>query len=630
MALNSLLKQLEQAAEAAHPGWKGALKPGLTDEQIEAALAPLDGWHVPDQIVELYRWANGQEEEHCLWVPCQLLPLEQAVAILLQLRESMPLAPPLLPFAAGLGTLEVPLSREKLRSQTIYYRTGYPFRAFRDVAGLLRAATECYRQGVFTHDPEQGWSDPSSDDSSSPSQRRAHHEIRLRLNPATSPTLEDEGEARGEMWIDPHDATTWPGSWHAWIGFDPEGYSPRGATAKVTDVVIGRVKWKKPVVVQGVVEVVSGAFSHGASMRATISDGVQRLQVLCPGVLATGLAVGSVFEFELERPLDDAEAAQLEKGDEAIDRQVRESMRKLATMLLERPDGREIGEDDLSIADFVDMGLGQRGVPAYLARRVALVERREPPAEDAAGDPDPEEMWNRNYWRGPEAFTPAEDIETLARTLLASYRNGYRLVHDMQPVDVAGIDGHDDKTYDRVARTLEDEGFRQLGDWEIANLHDIWPNHPRVAMRGFAHPDGTVAAAWTLPKPVWAALTPPRKPPRDGIVDLVTEYKDGRVYLTTTAGDLLKLQTPHRREKVPLGARVREVVARHRERLAAEPPGKPLPARTFKDYLKQVRARHLAERDFHNGRIPTPEELVLMGCNPDLADRVHAAMKALA
>ena len=29
MALNSLLKQLEDAAEAAHPGWKAALKPGL-------------------------------------------------------------------------------------------------------------------------------------------------------------------------------------------------------------------------------------------------------------------------------------------------------------------------------------------------------------------------------------------------------------------------------------------------------------------------------------------------------------------------------------------------------------------------------------------------------------------------
>ena len=222
MALNSLLKQLEDAAEAAHPGWKAALKPGLAARQVESALARLEGWRVPDDIVELYGWANGQEGEHCLWVPCQLLPLEQAVAILLQLRESMPLAPPLLPFAAGLGTLEVPLSREKMRSQTIYYRTGYPFRAFRDVAGLLRAAAECYRHGIFTHDSDHGWTDPSGDESSSPSQRRAHHDIRLRRNPATSPTLDDEREARGEMWIDPHDAMTWPASWHAWIGFDAE------------------------------------------------------------------------------------------------------------------------------------------------------------------------------------------------------------------------------------------------------------------------------------------------------------------------------------------------------------------------------------------------------------------------
>ena len=536
MALNSLLKQLEQAAEAAHPGWKAALKPGLTDSQIAEALAPLEGWRPPEHIVELYRWANGQDEDHCLWVPCQLLPLDQAVALLLHLRKSFPLSPPLLPFAAGLGTLEVPLSREPLRSQTIYYRTGYPFRAFRDVPGLLRAAAECYRQGVFTHDPDMGWADPSADESSSLSARRAHHEIRLRLNPATSPTLEDEAETRGEMWIDPHDATSWPGSWHAWIGFDAEAFRPRGATAKVTDVVVGRVKWKKAVIVQGVVETVSGAFSHGANMRATISDGVQRMQILCPGVLATGIAAGSVFEFELERPLDDAEAAELEKGDETLDRQVRESMRKLAMQLLEKPDGREIGENDLSIADFVDMGLGQRGVPAFLARRVALVERREPAAEVAEAEPDPQEMWNSNYWRSPEPFTPAEDIDTLARTLLASYRNGYRLVHDIQPVDVAGIEGHDEKTYDRVARALEEEGFQYLGDWEIANLHDIWPNHPRVAMRGFAHPDGSVAAAWTLPKPVWAALTPPRKPPRDGIVDLVTEYKDGRAYLHDDGG----------------------------------------------------------------------------------------------
>lgn len=374
--IDALLRELDAVVGDLHPRWREGWQPGLTRAEIDAALAPLDGWRPPDEILALYEWRNGQagSEERCLWVPIGVLPLHDAVTAFLRMRQMFPTWPPLFAFGYGSKThLEVPLARASCASAPLYLRDneGSPFYAFTGLEGLLRAGLDAYREGLVRWRPEpRCWT--TADD-------RALHAVRLRRNPGTSPTLWDEDhEQRGVLWISTFDPSAWPAEWQDFIGFDAAGFVPQGATATVADVALGRVDWSTPVIVEATIE---GLMAFGDETRVHLTDGVHVIEVRCRGVLASGVAMGDRFEFELEheRPLTATEREARRRHDELLGAAVRDSLQGATASAT----AAEL--DALLFVDLMTTGLADP--PAFIAKRVALVARRPADAEEPEIDP---------------------------------------------------------------------------------------------------------------------------------------------------------------------------------------------------------------------------------------------------
>jgi len=370
--IESLLRELGTVVDGLHPGWTHAWQPGLTRAEIEAALAPLDGWRPPEEILALYRWRNGHSGECCLWVPFQVLSLQEAVADLQAMRSAFPRWPPLLSFAHGDGVrLAVPLSRGSHESAPLYHhdKSGEPFCAFTGLEGLLRASLEAYQRQLFCWSPEyRCWR--VADDAAEAVYAAALRVVRLGHNPGTSPTLwDEEHEERGAMWMPSFDPTAWPTEWHDFIGFDAAAFVRRGATATIDDVVVGRVDWSRPVIVEGRID---GLVAFGDEFRVCLGIGAQSIEVLCRGVLASGVRMGEHFEIELEPPLGERALADLRREREALDQTLRESLQRTAAAIASRH-GDTLDPELVSLADVVSTDLGAAAV--FVARRVARVAR---------------------------------------------------------------------------------------------------------------------------------------------------------------------------------------------------------------------------------------------------------------
>lgn len=618
-AIEALLRELEAVVGGLHPAWIQGWQPGLYRAEIDAALAPLNGWRPPEDILALYAWRNGQAgtEPSCLWVPMGVVPLQDAVASFLRMHEMFPTAPPLFGIGYGNAThLEVALSRAARESAPLYLRDneGSPFYAFTGLEGLLRACLDAYRGGHFRWASElRFWTttpDRADDNSAA---RDALQALRRRWNPGTSPTLWDEAhEARGVLWISTFDPSDWPAEWQDFIGFDAAAAKPRGATATVTDVALGRVDWSQPIIVEATVD---GLMGSGHETRVHLSDGMQSIEVLCRGVLAAGVCMRDRFEFELERPLTATERTAHREHDALLGAAIRDSLQGAAAAGSATPADADV----LLFADLLSTDLAAS--PAFVAKRVAVVARR--PAGAPADEHD-------SHPQDPAAHcaASADGLPELARMMLESYREPHRLEPEFREVAIEDIPDTDVELYQRIDCELEALGFRRLGTYEISNLTATYPAAPRVAIRSYADAEGVTCSFHTLPPKTWASLMPPSQPPHYGVVELTTEYDDGRVILTSSAGRLVPYDAPPSvtRTLLPLGARLGEVLDRHRAQVTSI-PGRPIVPRSLHEHLTSQRALHATERDFAQHRIPTVQELVRAGLPPELARRLQAAME---
>lgn len=80
--LTEILEKIEQALAANYPKVLKSLQPGASDEEIAALKAQCQPKHaLPDEIVTLYRWHNGQRGSYSLNPDDNLtfLPIKEAI-----------------------------------------------------------------------------------------------------------------------------------------------------------------------------------------------------------------------------------------------------------------------------------------------------------------------------------------------------------------------------------------------------------------------------------------------------------------------------------------------------------------------------------------------------------------------
>lgn len=231
-------------------------------------------------------------------------------------------------------------------------------------------------------------------------------------------------------------------------------------------------------------------------------------------------------------------------------------------------------------------------------------------------------------------------MEHIARNVLASARAMVPGRFAARPADAATHPHIAWRDYDDARRRLEALGFRYLGDMEPTSLAYDRRTMRANVLRVLAGDGGTTVAEfyriplrWTLMGIMGRIYGGSGR-----FLDLVTLYQDGMVLTTSNVAAASVWTDPPfmRREFVPKGMPVEEMVARHRQRVrehaAAHPHLQPVAVRSLADVVAATDATERAKRAFRQsiGWI-TRDELARLGrLTGDQLDALEQAIRAVA
>jgi len=156
---DDLLRTLDAVIAAHHPDLIRSLRPGISKEELARAEADL-GLPIHPDLAALYRWHNGLEDSRELFPGHGFFPLEDAVRLNFEIRESpfniLLMAEKnwlvLFPDPAGDGYYYDP-SRTYAAGGVFYtFREDNYCRYFPSLKNLLRAVIELYEEGLLPYE----------------------------------------------------------------------------------------------------------------------------------------------------------------------------------------------------------------------------------------------------------------------------------------------------------------------------------------------------------------------------------------------------------------------------------------------------------------------------------------------
>jgi hypothetical protein len=174
--------------------------------------------------------------------------------------------------------------------------------------------------------------------------------------------------------------------------------------------------------------------------------------------------------------------------------------------------------------------------------------------------------------------------------------------HELVQVSPAAFPEADVDFYDRVKRELEAKNYRWLADVEDLTLSRIYPQN-RTFLRVFTDAGRMIrASAYHLhPRGVVISLLQLVQlyPRHLRVVELVSEVQGTFLVTSNTHGvDRLEPPPEAKVERLPLGTRVIDVVAKHEARitelLRAHPERTPVHFETLDDIIASVARAHVA------------------------------------
>ncbi len=157
MPLAPVLDRLLEYASRTQPGIRDRLQPGLDQAAIEQ-IVPFD---LPDEVSELYAWANGTPGDEFaggldLFYYHRFLPLEEAYTIyqrLMQVNRDIGIEgydPNLFPLFTFHGEhYAVWFGPPSEKQGTIYFVYQGDGQVYDDLASMLGAILECYDEGAY-------------------------------------------------------------------------------------------------------------------------------------------------------------------------------------------------------------------------------------------------------------------------------------------------------------------------------------------------------------------------------------------------------------------------------------------------------------------------------------------------
>jgi hypothetical protein len=230
------------------------------------------------------------------------------------------------------------------------------------------------------------------------------------------------------------------------------------------------------------------------------------------------------------------------------------------------------------------------------------------------------------------------DSQEAAKKILADIEAAYKPTHEYVAVDEREFSHLDLKFYRETARWLEGNDFVQLEDKEDVTLARTPGNVlRRVMIRVLRLQDGTIMASLYHPKlrSWWLQVLLVVLGKRLGrIVDFESEFSDGSFVCTSNAMAAASIQLPPliHVEYLPVRTPVAQVLARHRERVAAhlqQHPGVMTRRAMSADDVRRAQNRMNALKAAFRGEIGgvSLEELRRLAPNAEIADRVYAAIQ---
>ena len=199
----------------------------------------------------------------------------------------------------------------------------------------------------------------------------------------------------------------------------------------------------------------------------------------------------------------------------------------------------------------------------------------------------------------PSPYLPMDPVERAAHEILATIEATYKPAHDYVLVDTKEFQHLDIRYYDRTARVLSVEGFRQLADVEDRTI-TATPNGVLmpVLIRSMLAKDGTLAAfmyhprikSLTLRALLWLLRRLPGK-----VVDMQTEFDDGTFVVTTNAVSAAAIDLPAliSAEFMPANSSPLGIFQRHLTRVAAHAAERPgIRARSIRSHAELVASQN--------------------------------------
>lgn len=238
----------------------------------------------------------------------------------------------------------------------------------------------------------------------------------------------------------------------------------------------------------------------------------------------------------------------------------------------------------------------------------------------------------------------SEDPDVLMATNIA--RQILNVAHEPPPqleaVDPAGYPAYQRKYVDRVARDAEPLGLRQVGDGEAKGLFLMLGQH--VLLRFFADESGEIGVAGFALKPKWPGLIAflflllTGKWRVHRMLECVTQFDDG-THLSTQYENpsVFEFGGNVQIERLPVRTPLRDLVARHAERVAAYKAAHPQAVAMTADDLDGMERRwregQRVKRDYRAaiGYVTDAELKRLLGMHHGrFGDKVKAQLALLA
>lgn len=294
MILTDHLDALEAWLSTHAPDLAKALRPGAEAAHLDAAMAGVAPYQLPDDVRVLYRWHNGQMPDGELIPGYRFLPIEDAVAtyqMMLDLPPDMqgwnPLWFPLLDFEGDVFAVE--LRRIQRLTTPVFWCPNEDSDLYvwtHDLTAFVRLVVDAYRRGVYRK--EDGYWE-----------RDEAGETALRETVSPGAHRFGDHEVDGATHVSRFSTQLWPPGWRLAIGRRAQPETPRGATTNIASFTTETARYSAaPATLRGTVTALTGS---GLGVLIDLTDATGTVTLGCPPQIAREVQVRGRYEVDVQK-----------------------------------------------------------------------------------------------------------------------------------------------------------------------------------------------------------------------------------------------------------------------------------------------------------------------------------------